>query len=116
MHLQRHPRRARWPAPGNYTNTTSGVSATVAGLPATSPAASDDLNVAGLAFTKEFLGDPVIAGDTVTLRFTIDNIHPTDDATITFFTDNLQANLPGLAATGHPRWTPAEDRSSGRLF
>lgn len=89
-------------APGNYTNTTSGVSATVEGLPAISAPASDVLNVAGLVFSKEFLGDPAIPGETVTLRFTIGNIHPTDDATITFFTDTLSATLPGLAATGPP--------------
>ena len=87
-------------APGAYTNTTSGVSATVMGLPASSAPAIDDLNVSGLVFTKEYLDDPVIAGDTVTLRFAIDNIHPTEDATITFFTDTLSASLPGLAATG----------------
>ncbi len=82
-------------APGNYTNTTSGVAATVSGAPATSAPASDILNVAGLSFTKAFLGDPVIAGDTVTLRFTIANIHPTDDATSIVFTDNLNDVLPG---------------------
>ena len=87
-------------APGFYTNTTSGVAATVEGLAATSTPASDDLAVAGLSFSKEFLGDPVLPGQMVTLRFTIDNIHPTDDATITFFTDNLSTVLPGLAATG----------------
>ncbi len=88
-------------AVGTYPNTTSLLSATPAGGSATTfPAASDDLDVGGLFFTKEFLGDPVIAGDNVTLRFTIDNQHPTDDATITFFTDDLDAALTGLAATG----------------
>ncbi len=82
-------------AAGSHTNTTSGVGATVDGSAATSPAASDDLKVAGLTFTKEFLGDPVIAGDTVTLRFTIDNVHPTDDATDIVFTDSLSDVLPG---------------------
>ena len=89
-------------ASGSYTNATSGVAATVGGLSVTSPAASDDLDVTGLVFTKEFLDNPVIAGETSILRFTIDNIHPTDDATITFFTDNLAAALAGLAATGAP--------------
>ena len=87
-------------ASGSHTNTTSSVSATIGVTPATSAAATDDLNVAGLTFTKEFIGDPVIAGDTVTLRFTIANVHPTDDATITFFTDSLSSALSGLAATG----------------
>ena len=89
-------------APGGYINTTSGVGATVDGLPATSQPASDDLEVQGLVFTKEFLGDPVIAGETVTLRFTIDNIHPTNDASIIVFFDTLNANLPGLMVTGPP--------------
>ncbi len=89
-------------APGNYTNTSSGVGAMVGGVPVTSAAASDVLNVSGLMFSKEFLGDPVIAGDFVTLRFTIDNIHPTDDATITFFNDSLSTTLSGLAAVGGP--------------
>lgn len=87
-------------APGRYTNTTSSVSATVGGLAATSAPASDDLSVQGLTFTKEFVDDPVIAGETTTLRFTIENVHPTDDATITLFSDNLSAVLPGLTATG----------------
>ncbi|MCB0192556.1 MAG: hypothetical protein KDJ65_11485 [Anaerolineae bacterium] len=83
-------------APGNFTNNTSGVSATVSGLAVTSAAASDVLKVAGLVFTKEFLDDPIIAGDTTTLRFTIENIHPTDDATGIGFSDNLAAVLPGV--------------------
>ena len=103
-------------APGDYTNTTSGVSATVMGLPATAAPASDDLKVAGLTFTKEFIGDPVIAGDTVTLRFTIDNIHPTDDATITFFTDSLSTALSGLAATGPPSVNTCGGALSGTTF
>ena len=98
-------------APGSYANTTSGVGATVEGLAATSAPATDNLDVAALVFTKEFLDDPVIAGDTTTLRFTIENLHPTDDATINFFTDNLQANLSGLAAT----LPPSVDTCGGSL-
>jgi len=96
---------------GTHTNTTSDVSATVAGATATSGPASDDLRVAGMSFTKEFLGDPVIAGETVTLRFTIENLSPTDAATITFFTDNLATALAGLAATG----SPTSDTCGGTL-
>ena len=103
-------------APGSYTNTTSGVGATVGGVAATSPAATDKLDVAGLVFTKEFLDNPVIAGDTTTLRFTIDNIHPTDDASITFFTDNLAAELSGLAATGPPSLDECGGSLSGTTF
>ncbi len=85
-------------APGDHTNTTSGVTATVSGLTTISNPASDDLQVAGLTFTKEFLDDPVIAGDTVMLRFTLENSspNPTEDATDISFTDSLSAALPGL--------------------
>ena len=90
-------------ASGNFTNTTSGVTATIGGMMVTSPAATDDLQVQGLTFSKVFMGDPVIPGDTVTLRFTIENVHPTDDPTsIVVFTDNLDDVLPGLTATVSP--------------
>ena len=102
--------------PGNYTNTTSVVSATVQALAVTSSAVSDDLNVAGLSFTKEFLNDPVIAGDTVTLRFTIANIHPTDDATGIIFTDNLTGVLSGLSATLPPAADTCGGVMSGPTF
>ncbi|MCP3867430.1 MAG: hypothetical protein GY703_04895, partial [Gammaproteobacteria bacterium] len=86
-------------ASDSYTNTTSTVVATVEGELATSMAGSDNLIVADLVFTKEFVGDPVIAGETLTLRFSIENIHPTEDATNITFTDNLNAVLSGLTAT-----------------
>ena len=86
-------------APGSFPSTTSGVSSTV-GRTTTSPPGTDILEVAGLAFSKEFLGGSAIPGDFVTLRFTIENIHPTADATLTFFTDTLSAALPGLSAFG----------------
>jgi uncharacterized repeat protein (TIGR01451 family) len=82
-------------AVGSHANTTSGVSATVDGLAATSPAASDDLVVTGLIFSKEFIDDPVVAGDAATLRFTFENVHPTDDATGITFSDSLSTILPG---------------------
>jgi hypothetical protein len=102
--------------PGNYTNTTSSVSADVMGQAATSASASDVLKVAGVRFTKEFLGGPVIAGDNVILRFTIENIHPTDDANITFFTDNLNGVISGLAATGPASVNTCGGTLSGTTF
>ncbi|MDH3404749.1 MAG: hypothetical protein OEP45_14110, partial [Acidobacteriota bacterium] len=84
---------------GPHTNTTSVVSATVGGTTVMGVAASDDLMISGLEFTKEFLDDPVIPGDAVTLRFTIDNISPVSDATAITFTDSLSAVLPGLVST-----------------
>jgi hypothetical protein len=100
--------------PGSYANTTSGVGATVGGLAVTSALASNDLNVSGLTFTKVFIDDPVIPGDTVTLRFTVANIHPADDATGIGFSDDLAAVLPGvpdLTAT----LPPATDTCGGTM-
>ncbi|MFK8013269.1 MAG: hypothetical protein AB8B80_14615, partial [Marinicellaceae bacterium] len=102
--------------PGSYPSTTSTVSAVIGAVPATSAAASDELKVAGLNFTKEFINNPVIAGDTTTLRFTIENIHPTDDATISLFTDNLAANLAGLTATGPASLDTCGGALSGTTF
>ncbi len=87
---------------GSHTNTTSAVVATVAGVTATENPASDDLLIAGLSLSKEFIDDPVLPGDTIVLRFTIDNISPISDATSITFTDNLDAALDNLAATVLP--------------
>ena len=102
-------------ASGSHTNTTSGVTATIDGSSANSPAATDDLKVAGVTFTKEFIDDPVIPGDTVTLRFTIENVDPTDDATGMIFTDNLNDVLPGtpdITVSGALPTTPCGAGSS----
>lgn len=81
--------------PGDYLNTTSNVGATVLGVVTTEHPAADILNITGLTFAKEFLGDPVIPGEMVTLRFTIDNTNSPHDATGILFTDNLADVLPG---------------------
>lgn len=88
---------------GNHLNTTSPVQATVDGFAAESPAASDLLSVAELFLTKEFVGDPVLPGDTVILRFTVQNLSPSSTATDIAFTDDLGAVLSGLAPTDLPK-------------
>ncbi|MEM6455864.1 MAG: IPTL-CTERM sorting domain-containing protein [Acidobacteriota bacterium] len=90
-------------APGNYTNVTSGVDATVAATPTTSAAASAVLVVAGLTFTKSFTDDPVSPGGTATLEFTIENVTASLDATDIVFTDNLNGVISGLTAAGLPQ-------------
>lgn len=91
---------------GSHTNTTGVIEATVGGLAVTGTTATDDLDIVEVFFTKEFIGDPVIAGSTVTLQFTFENFSPADDYTILIpFTDNLGGpggTLLGLAATGPP--------------
>ncbi len=84
--------------PGVFTNSTSNLTATVSGVAVTGLPDSDELVITGLELTKEFIDDPVIAGDTVTLRFSIDNSSPSNDATGIFFTDNLSSVVPGLVA------------------
>ena len=85
-------------ASGSFTNITGGISGVVLGIPVTSAPATDDLSVAGLVFSKDFIDNPVLPGDVATLRFTIENIDPVNDATVIQFTDSLSTALSGLAA------------------
>ncbi|HEX2254369.1 MAG TPA: hypothetical protein VHQ65_13945 [Thermoanaerobaculia bacterium] len=87
-------------ADGIYPNTTSTVTATMLGEAVTGPPATDDLDVAALELTKEFLA-PAVSGGTTTLRFTITN-DGAEAATDVAFTDDLDAVLPGVVALGLP--------------
>ena len=104
-------------APGTAPSVTSGVAATVGGLPVTGAAAASDLVVAGITFESEILGNPHLPGDIATLRFTLENTSLTDDITDIIFTDNLSAALSGLSATVLPA-TPcgAASAISGATF
>ena len=82
--------------PGDYPNSTSAPTATVDGTPTTGVAATDDLTVAAVDFSKEFVNDPTFAGDQVTLRFSLENLSATEAATDVAFTDDLGATLDGL--------------------
>jgi len=84
---------------GTHTNTTSAVTATVGGVTATSIPAINDLAIAGLVLSKEFVDNPVLPGQTVVLHFTIANNSPVSPASGITFTDNLDAALDGLVAT-----------------
>ena len=89
--------------PGQYTNVTSALTATMAGTGVTGNVASDGLFIAAApAFTKSFIDDPAIPGGSVTLEFTITNPNPTEAMTDVSFTDDLSAAYPGLVATGLP--------------
>lgn len=63
------------------------------------------LNVSAnsLYLQKEFVEDPIAAGDTVDLIFTIENQSRSDSATGISFTDDLDATLSGLVATALPQ-------------
>ncbi|MCB1034635.1 MAG: hypothetical protein KDD47_12460, partial [Acidobacteria bacterium] len=87
---------------GAHTNTTSAVVATVLGVTTTSIPASDDLRIAGLTLTKDFIDDPVVPGDTVTLRYTITNDSPISSATDIVFQDNLDTAVDNMTGLGLP--------------
>ncbi len=85
-------------AVGDYPNTTSAVTANVAGVATVGQPASDDLRIAGLSLSKDFTDDPVLPGGTVNLRFTLENLSPASDAVNIAFTDDLNAVISGFAA------------------
>lgn len=87
---------------GAHTNTTSEITATVGGVPTVGRTATDDLLIAGLVLTKEFLDDPVIPGDTVVLEFALSNDSPVSTATNIVFTDDLGDVLSGLSIVSLP--------------
>ena len=91
-------------ASGTYPNATTEVTATVDGATRTGNSATDSIDIVGApSLTKEFIDDPVIPGDTVTLQFELqhDETAPAD-ATGISFTDDLNAVLAGLSAVGLP--------------
>jgi hypothetical protein len=80
---------------GAHTNTTSAIVATVGGIGVIGNQATDDLRIAGLTLSKEFLDDPVIPGDTVTLEFVIENVNLTETATGITIRDDMATILGG---------------------
>ncbi|MBY6162555.1 hypothetical protein KUV73_16845 [Mameliella alba] len=89
------------PVLASATNTTSGVTGTIASLPVTGAAATDNLvtgSGADLSFSKSFASDTV-AGGAVVLQFDITNNSLSGSATNISFTDDLDAMLSGTVAT-----------------
>ncbi|HPI94973.1 MAG TPA: hypothetical protein PLX38_02030 [Gammaproteobacteria bacterium] len=101
---------------GSYTNTVNNFSATVLGINTQGQIAQDDLQIANISFTKEFLTNPVVPGQTTTLRFTIDNTQNTDAANITTFTDSLSTMLAGTQVAGPPITNTCGGTASGTTF
>ena len=96
--------------PGTYTNTTSPLQATIDDQMGTGDVATDELSVGGINFTKEFIGNPALPGEIISLLFTLEN-DVSEDAAITFFTDNLAGVLQGMAIVG----TPTQNTCGGTL-
>jgi hypothetical protein len=88
-------------AASSYTNVTSQVTGTMGGLPVTGDAATDNLSVSSIIFSKVF-GGPVPAGGTTTLEFTIENLDASSGVVGIAFSDDLDAVVPGMEAIGLP--------------
>lgn len=87
---------------GVFENVISSASYMLGGVPSATAPAIDDLIIDTtdrLAIEKEFIDDPVAAGDTVSLRFTLTNLDMVNTATNVAVTDDLAAALTGLNAT-----------------
>jgi hypothetical protein len=95
--------------PASYNLATSALSYSLGGSPVTGDTARTTFTVAGaegggapLSFTKQFIGDPLNPGGTVTLEYTI---IPPEGAGLNSlsFTDDLDAALTGLVSTSGPQ-------------
>ena len=89
------------------TNTTSTVTGLVGPLSVVGDAASDDLLIQTLTFSKMFIvpvppGGTAQAGGTVTLEFTIENLDTGTGVSDLEFFDDLTATLASLTVTGLP--------------
>ena len=89
-------------APSTYPSTSGPVSGLVGGVPAQGNAATADLVVVYLDFSKFFTDDPALIGQTTGLTFTIVNPDLANAVTGLTFTDDLDSVLSGLAAVGTP--------------
>ena len=84
-------------APGRYTNTTSTVTADIAGEPEVGSAVSDFFDVAFVPrLEKSFITDPVGAGQSTDLEFTITNTSATLAMSDIAFTNQLDEFIPGI--------------------
>ena len=82
-------------SPGAYSNVTSVLTALADGVPIVgSPGGGELIVTAAPALAKEFVDDPVLPGDEVTLRYALTNASTTSSATAIAFTDPLMDVLP----------------------
>lgn len=97
---------------GSYSNTTSDVTSDVDGVATTTPGATDDLLIAGVAMTKSFVDDPTLPGGTVTLEYTITNAGTTAATDITF-RDDFNSVIPMMSMSTVPA---ADSCGTGSTF
>ncbi len=89
-------------ASGSFSIESSDVTATVASRSVKAPKASATLNIGGMLFSTEFLTNPVLPGETLTLRYNVENISVNPATTFSFINSlfsvaSLEATDPVLA-------------------
>ncbi|MEM7332178.1 MAG: hypothetical protein AAF490_08800 [Chloroflexota bacterium] len=92
-------------ASGAYYSESERLTATISAQSVESQTAVDVLEVVSAPeFSKSFVDDPVLGGETVTLEYTITHgVEEPSPANSIGFTDDLDAVLSGLVATGLPQ-------------
>lgn len=88
---------------GTFTNTTGTVTGLREGVAVEAGAASAELSVAFIGFTKDFSAASVRVRQTVLLTFTLTNPDPGNGISDLAFTDDLDAVLAGLIAVDTPQ-------------
>lgn len=84
-------------ATGSFTNVSSNVTATVASRAVQAPSAPSTLDIGGMLFSTEFLTNPVLPGEALTLRYNVENISA-GAATLFTFSNSL-FSVAALEAT-----------------
>lgn len=89
-------------AGGIYPSVTSAVSGNLQGLAVAGSAASAELQISQVQFSKSF-ANPVVTGQTTQLTYTISNQSSSQVLTGLRFTDDLDAVLSGLTVVSQPQ-------------
>ena len=90
-------------AAGEYTNTSSEVTAQIDGRSVTGSAAMDAFEVSEApVLEKRFITNPLPTGLQLMMELTITNFSTTNAANDIGFVDNLEAFIPGLTAVSLP--------------
>lgn len=90
--------------PGSVaSNVTSVISGSSGGVAVSGPAATDEIPVECIEFSKAFAGDGTVTiGGTTQLSFTLHNTNASSGVSNLSFSDDLDAMIDGAVATGLP--------------
>ncbi len=86
---------------GVYVSSTSDATGALSAATVSGSAASDELVVQNISFSKSLSASTALAGDAITLSYSIQNNALTEVANLQF-ADDLSSVIPGLITTGLP--------------